>query len=82
MISLSTDAYVRGPAADVPSITRMNSTLNLSDETLARELAHHDELYSGFAQQHFAKPAVRELRRHMVQRILDGHRCRVGNRAC
>jgi SAM-dependent methyltransferase len=44
---------------------------NLSDETLARELAHHEELYSGFAQSHFAKPAVRELRRHMVRRILD-----------
>jgi 2-polyprenyl-3-methyl-5-hydroxy-6-metoxy-1,4-benzoquinol methylase len=43
----------------------------LSDETLARELAHHEELYSGFAQRHFAKPAVRELRRHMVRRILD-----------
>jgi SAM-dependent methyltransferase len=43
----------------------------LYDETLARELAHHEELYSGFAQRHFAKPAVRELRRHMVQRILE-----------
>jgi len=43
----------------------------LSDETLARELAHHEALYSGFAQQHFAKPAVRELRRHMVWRILE-----------
>jgi len=43
----------------------------LSDETLARELAHHEALYSGFAQRHFAKPAVRELRRHMVQRILE-----------
>jgi len=35
-----------------------------------RELAYHEKLYSGFAQQHFAKPAVRELRRHMAQRIL------------
>jgi SAM-dependent methyltransferase len=42
----------------------------LSEETLARELAHHEELYSGLAQQLFAKPAVRELRAHMVQRIL------------
>ena len=42
----------------------------LSDQTLARELAHHEELYSGFAQRHFAKPAVRELRKHMVGRIL------------
>jgi 2-polyprenyl-3-methyl-5-hydroxy-6-metoxy-1,4-benzoquinol methylase len=43
----------------------------LSDDIQARELAHHDALYSGFAQQHFAKSAVRELRRHMVRRILD-----------
>jgi 2-polyprenyl-3-methyl-5-hydroxy-6-metoxy-1,4-benzoquinol methylase len=38
----------------------------------ARELAYHEKLYSGFAQQHFAKAAVRALRRHMVERI-----CRV-----
>jgi len=43
----------------------------LSDDIQARELAHHEALYSGFAQQHFSKPAVRELRRHMVRRILD-----------
>lgn len=42
----------------------------MSEETLARELAHHEELYSGFAQRHFAKPAVRELRAHMVKRIV------------
>jgi SAM-dependent methyltransferase len=42
----------------------------LSDETLARELTHHEELYSGFAQRHFAKAAVKELRRHMARRIL------------
>jgi 2-polyprenyl-3-methyl-5-hydroxy-6-metoxy-1,4-benzoquinol methylase len=42
----------------------------LSDETLARELAHHEELYSGEAQQLFAKPAVRALREHMARRIL------------
>jgi SAM-dependent methyltransferase len=35
----------------------------------ARELAYHEQLYSGFAQQHFAKPAVRALRRHMAGRI-------------
>src|SRR5687768_9843698 len=35
-----------------------------------RELAYHEKLYSGFAQSHFAKPAVRALRRHMVDRIL------------
>lgn len=48
----------------------MSINWNLSEETLARELAHHEELYSGFAQQHFAKPAVRALRAHMVKRIL------------
>jgi SAM-dependent methyltransferase len=35
-----------------------------------RELAYHEKLYSGFAQSHFARPAVRALRRHMVARIL------------
>jgi ubiquinone/menaquinone biosynthesis C-methylase UbiE len=58
----------------------------LSEETLARELAHHEELYSGFAQQHFAKPAVRELRAHMVKRILAvtgaGSRSRVLSLGC
>ncbi|HLK68222.1 MAG TPA: class I SAM-dependent methyltransferase [Bryobacteraceae bacterium] len=37
---------------------------------LDRELAYHEKLYSGFAQSHFARPAVRALRRHMVARIL------------
>jgi len=37
---------------------------------LERELAYHEKLYSGFAQTHFAKPAVRALRRHMVERIV------------
>jgi SAM-dependent methyltransferase len=35
-----------------------------------RELAYHEKLYSGFAQSHFARPAVRALRRNMVARIL------------
>jgi SAM-dependent methyltransferase len=35
-----------------------------------RELAYHEKLYSGFAQQHFARPAVRALRTHMVERIV------------
>ena len=39
-------------------------------EVLKRELAYHEKLYSGFAQQHFARPAVRRLRQHMVDRIL------------
>jgi SAM-dependent methyltransferase len=37
---------------------------------LERELAYHEKLYSGFAQAHFARPAVRSLRRHMAARIL------------
>ena len=38
---------------------------------LERELAYHQKLYSGFAQAHFARPAVRALRRHMAARILQ-----------
>ena len=37
---------------------------------LNRELEYHEELYSGFAQAHFARPAVRMLRAHMTARIL------------
>jgi SAM-dependent methyltransferase len=37
---------------------------------LERELEYHEKLYSGFAQTHFAKPAVRALRAHMVERIV------------
>jgi len=43
----------------------------LPQDTQAAELAHHEALYSGFAQSHFAKPAVRELRRHLVRRIME-----------
>lgn len=39
-------------------------------EVLDRELRYHEKLYSGFAQQHFARPAVRALRAHMVSRLL------------
>jgi SAM-dependent methyltransferase len=39
-------------------------------EVLARELEYHEKLYAGFAQSHFACPAVRALRRHSVARIL------------
>jgi SAM-dependent methyltransferase len=38
---------------------------------LERELAYHEKLYSGFAQRHFAKPAVRAMRAHLVARILS-----------
>jgi SAM-dependent methyltransferase len=37
---------------------------------LQREIEYHEKLYSGFAQSHFAKPAVRALREHIVHRIL------------
>src|ERR1035438_5740599 len=40
-------------------------------DVLARELEYHEKLYGGFAQRHFARPAVRELRRHTVARILQ-----------
>ena len=36
----------------------------------ARELEHHETIYSGFAQSHFAKPAVRAFRRCLAGRIL------------
>ena len=42
----------------------------VSTSDLERELAYHEKLYSGFAQQHFAKPAVRAVREHSVARIL------------
>jgi len=40
------------------------------NDVLRRELEYHEKLYSGFAQSHFARPAVRALRRNMVGRIL------------
>jgi SAM-dependent methyltransferase len=42
----------------------------MANDVSARELAHHEQLYSGEAQRLFAQPAVRALRRHMVGRIL------------
>ena len=39
-------------------------------EVLRREIQYHEKLYSGFAQAHFARPAVRLLRCHMVARVL------------
>jgi SAM-dependent methyltransferase len=35
-----------------------------------RELAYYEDLYSGFAQHHFAKPAVAAFRRYLAGRIL------------
>jgi len=42
-----------------------------SREVLRRELEYHEKLYSGFAQEHFARPAVRALRAHMVATMLN-----------
>jgi len=42
----------------------------MSSDSLQREIEYHEKLYSGFAQSHFAKPAVRALREHIVRRIL------------
>jgi SAM-dependent methyltransferase len=57
-----------------------------SESVLQRELAYHEKLYSGFAQKHFARPAVRALREHMVRRILDvtgaGRQSRVLSLGC
>jgi SAM-dependent methyltransferase len=36
-----------------------------------RELAYYEDLYSGFAQLHFAKPAVAAFRRYLAQRIFS-----------
>jgi len=56
------------------------------NDVLRRELEYHEKLYSGFAQSHFARPAVRALRRHMVARILRvtgaGTRARVLSLGC
>jgi cyclopropane fatty-acyl-phospholipid synthase-like methyltransferase len=41
-----------------------------ADHILERELEYHEKLYAGFAQEHFARPAVRALRAHMVKRVL------------
>jgi SAM-dependent methyltransferase len=42
----------------------------LRETNLQLEIDYHEKLYAGFAQSHFAKPAVRALREHMVRRIL------------
>ncbi len=36
-----------------------------------RELAYYEDLYGGFAQQHFAKPAVVAFRRYLASRIVE-----------
>jgi cyclopropane fatty-acyl-phospholipid synthase-like methyltransferase len=50
------------------------------------ELEYHERLYSGFAQSHFARPAVRALRAHMVRRIVKatgaGPKARVLSLGC
>jgi SAM-dependent methyltransferase len=43
---------------------------DMTPDSLQREIDYHEKLYSGFAQSHFAKPAVRALREHMVRRII------------
>ena len=50
------------------------------DPNLKRELDYHERLYSGFAQQHFAKPAVRALREHMAARIVEAARLDASSR--
>ena len=55
-------------------------------DALQRELDYHERLYSGFAQQHFAKAAVRALRAHLAARILKrtgaGRQSRVLSLGC
>lgn len=40
------------------------------DSALQRERDYYEKLYAGFAQQHFAKPAVVAFRKHLVKRII------------
>lgn len=47
------------------------SSPSRDNEVLKRERAHHDALYSGFAQQHFAKPAVVAFRRHFLAHLVS-----------
>ena len=44
--------------------------MSRSEAVLRRESEYHDQLYSGFAQSHFARPAVRAFRRHLARHIL------------
>jgi SAM-dependent methyltransferase len=46
-----------------------DEVLEASEEVLAREREYHENLYSGFAQRHFAMPAVRAFREHLARRI-------------
>lgn len=41
-----------------------------SEEVLSREREYHEKLYSGFAQEHFAKPAVVAFRQHLVRHMV------------
>jgi len=41
----------------------------VTDPALTREVEYHNRLYSGFAQQHFARPAVRAFRADLVSHI-------------
>lgn len=42
----------------------------MSSSSTERELAYYEELYDGFAQQHFAKPAVVAFRRYLAACLL------------
>jgi SAM-dependent methyltransferase len=53
-----------------PAESRLQPGLAAPQDVLQRELEYHEKLYSGFAQAHFARPAVRALRAHMARRIL------------
>jgi SAM-dependent methyltransferase len=55
---------------DAPVPVRESAEMPDDRALLEAELAYHEKLYSGFAQSHFARPAVRAFRRHLVTRIL------------
>ncbi len=44
------------------------------------EREYHEAIYSGFAQRHFAQPAVRAFRRHLAARILERTQARPTSR--
>lgn len=49
----------------------MNAYDKSLSDALTREIEYHERLYSGFAQSHFAKPAVRAVRSHLVSRLVQ-----------
>jgi cyclopropane fatty-acyl-phospholipid synthase-like methyltransferase len=56
--------------APATAASNMPHPAKADESVLSRELEYHEKLYSGFAQSHFARPAVRAFREHLVERIV------------